>query len=41
VRFSEDMRRLDSAMVLALGASGPRSLESKTAPEYCNAAYVD
>src|SRR3984885_6436798 len=38
---SEDMRRLDSAMVVGHRGERTSLLESKTAPKYCSAAYVD
>jgi hypothetical protein len=41
VSFSEDMRRLDSAVVVARRSERDSLLESKTALIYCTAAYVD
>jgi hypothetical protein len=41
VIFSEDIRRLDSAMVVDHRGERTSLLESESAPEYCSAAYVD
>src|ERR1700728_425844 len=41
VVFSEDMRRLDSAMVVGHRGERTSHLESNTAPKYYSAAYVD
>ena len=41
VRFSEDMRRLNSAMVGGHRRERSSPLKSKTALIYCSAAYVD
>src|SRR5579863_3806620 len=41
VCFCEDMRRLDSAVVVDRRSKRDSLLESKTAPFYCTAAYVD
>src|ERR1700689_719411 len=39
--FWEDIRRLDSAMVVAHRSPRERLLESKLGLNYCSAAYVD
>src|SRR6202034_53006 len=41
MRSWEDIRRLDSAMIVDQRSGGARSLESKLALIYCSAAYVD
>jgi hypothetical protein len=39
--FREDIRRLDSAVLLPIGARENALLESKLGLNYCSAAYVD